>query len=131
MKLSKLMRLSGIAAAKSAGLKVKINVVALKGTNQDEIPELISWAHGEGFDLTLKAQMNTGVKVSDIVATVPADEQQTFVRREDMLNFLYLSLIFVGIYAIFVGIIVVLSLFAVQTGEVFETITATLEAPQN
>ena len=41
-------RLEGIAAAKEAGLKVKINAVALKGANEDELPDLIAWAHGEG-----------------------------------------------------------------------------------
>ena len=52
--------LDGIAAAKAAGLKVKINTVALKGINQDEIADLIAWAHGEGFDLTLIEVMPLG-----------------------------------------------------------------------
>src|SRR6185503_1222660 len=45
--------LAGIDAAQSAGLKVKINAVALKGVNEDELAELVSWAHGRGMDLTL------------------------------------------------------------------------------
>ena len=44
---------TGIDAAQAAGLKVKINTVALKGVNEDEIPTLIDWAHGRGMDLTL------------------------------------------------------------------------------
>lgn len=52
--------LVGIAAAKAAGLKVKINTVALKGLNQAEIPSLVEWAHGEGFALTLIEVMPLG-----------------------------------------------------------------------
>ena len=52
--------LEGIAAAKEAGLKVKINTVALKGINQAEIPSLIEWAHGQGFELTLIEVMPLG-----------------------------------------------------------------------
>jgi cyclic pyranopterin phosphate synthase len=52
--------LSGIDAAQEAGLKVKINVVALRGVNEDEIPSLISWAHGRGFDITLIETMPMG-----------------------------------------------------------------------
>lgn len=50
----------GIAAAKRAGLAIKINAVALKGVNDDEIPEMIRWAHGEGMDLTLIETMPLG-----------------------------------------------------------------------
>ena len=52
--------LEGIAAAKAAGLKVKINTVALKGINEAEIPDLIAWAHGQGFELTLIEVMPLG-----------------------------------------------------------------------
>src|ERR1700735_1664670 len=38
--------LAGIDAAQAAGLKIKINAVALKGVNEDEFPRLIEWAHG-------------------------------------------------------------------------------------
>src|ERR1700733_5999695 len=44
--------LDGIAAAKDAGIAVKINVVALKGVNEDEFAALVEWAHGAGMDLT-------------------------------------------------------------------------------
>ena len=52
--------LAGIAAAKSAGLQVKINAVALRGENEDEIEDLILWAHRGGMDLTLIETMPMG-----------------------------------------------------------------------
>ena len=52
--------LAGIDAAQAAGLKVKINTVALKGVNEDEFPHLIEWAHGRGMDLTLIEVMPLG-----------------------------------------------------------------------
>jgi GTP 3',8-cyclase len=45
--------LSGIDAARWAGLKVKINPVALKGVNEDDIERLMLWVHGRNLDLTL------------------------------------------------------------------------------
>src|SRR5690606_17518522 len=51
---------AGIAAAQTAGLKVKINMVALRGVNEDEIVPMIEWAHGNGFDLTLIETMPLG-----------------------------------------------------------------------
>ena len=50
----------GIDAAQAAGLKIKINAVALKGVNEDEFPRLIEWAHGRGMDLTLIEVMPLG-----------------------------------------------------------------------
>ncbi len=44
--------LDGIAAAKAAGLRVKINAVALKGFNEDEQFSLTDWCAAEGHDLT-------------------------------------------------------------------------------
>ena len=52
--------LEGIAAAKAAGLKVKINAVALKGVNEHEIADLIGWAHGQGHKITLIEVMPLG-----------------------------------------------------------------------
>ena len=52
--------LRGIAAAQRAGLAIKINAVALKGVNEDELPQLLTWAHGEGMDLTLIEVMPLG-----------------------------------------------------------------------
>src|ERR1700741_342809 len=45
--------LAGIEAARAAGLAVKINAVALKNLNEDEIPSLMQWAHGKGRAPTL------------------------------------------------------------------------------
>jgi len=52
--------LSGIEAARAAGLAVKINAVALKNVNEDEIPALMEWAHGKGMTLTLIEVMPMG-----------------------------------------------------------------------
>jgi GTP 3',8-cyclase len=52
--------LAGIDAAQAAGLKIKINAVALKGVNDDEFPQLIDWAHGRGMELTLIEVMPLG-----------------------------------------------------------------------
>jgi cyclic pyranopterin phosphate synthase len=52
--------ISGIDAARAAGLAVKINAVALKGTNEDEIEALMVWAHERGMDLTLIETMPLG-----------------------------------------------------------------------
>src|SRR5215471_15581705 len=51
---------AGIDAAAEAGLAIKINTVALKGVNEDEIPALLEWAHGNGFDFTLIETMPMG-----------------------------------------------------------------------
>jgi cyclic pyranopterin phosphate synthase len=50
----------GLAAADAAGLAVKINAVALKGINEDEIVDLMRFAHGRGYDLTLIETMPLG-----------------------------------------------------------------------
>ena len=50
----------GIEAADRAGLKIKINTVALRDGNEDEIEDLLRWAHGRGFDLTLIETMPMG-----------------------------------------------------------------------
>jgi len=50
----------GIDAADRAGLKIKINTVALRDINEDEITDLIRWSHGRGFDLTLIETMPMG-----------------------------------------------------------------------
>ncbi|HEX4043160.1 MAG TPA: GTP 3',8-cyclase MoaA [Xanthobacteraceae bacterium] len=52
--------MAGIDAAQAAGLKIKINAVALKGINDDELPGLIEWAHGRDMDLTLIEVMPLG-----------------------------------------------------------------------
>lgn len=57
--------LDGIEAASRAGLKIKINTVALKGENEAEIPTLIEWAHGQGHAITLIETMPMGDIDSD------------------------------------------------------------------
>lgn len=52
--------LEGIDAALSAGLKVKINTVALRGVNEDEIGDMVAWAHGQGMDMSLIETMPMG-----------------------------------------------------------------------
>ena len=52
--------LDGIEAAVEAGLKVKINAVALKGTNEHEIASMIEWAHARDHELTLIETMPLG-----------------------------------------------------------------------
>lgn len=52
--------LGGIRAAKEAGLRVKINTVALKDTNEAEIETLLEWCAREGHDLTLIETMPMG-----------------------------------------------------------------------
>ncbi|MER5170393.1 GTP 3',8-cyclase MoaA [Thioclava kandeliae] len=52
--------LEGLKAAKAAGLQVKINTVALKGFNEDELFDLVRWCGEEGFDLTFIEVMPMG-----------------------------------------------------------------------
>ena len=52
--------LAGIDAAQAAGLQVKINAVALKGVNDDELADMVAWAHGRGMDLTVIEVMPLG-----------------------------------------------------------------------
>ena len=52
--------LAGIDAAQAAGLKVKINAVALARDNRAELPSLVGWAHGRGLDVTLIEAMPMG-----------------------------------------------------------------------
>jgi cyclic pyranopterin phosphate synthase len=52
--------MAGIEAAERAGLAIKLNAVALKDLNEDEIEDLVRFAHGRGFDLTLIETMPLG-----------------------------------------------------------------------
>ena len=52
--------LAGIDAAHAAGLRVKINAVALKGVNEDELADMLTWAHGRGMDMTVIEVMPLG-----------------------------------------------------------------------
>jgi len=52
--------LAGIEAAREAGLKLKVNMVALKGLNEDEIATMLRWCGAQGHDLTLIETMPLG-----------------------------------------------------------------------
>jgi cyclic pyranopterin phosphate synthase len=52
--------LAGIDAAQDAGLRVKINTVALRDVNRDEIPAMLEWAHARAMDFTLIETMPLG-----------------------------------------------------------------------
>ncbi|HVL19427.1 MAG TPA: radical SAM protein, partial [Amaricoccus sp.] len=52
--------LDGLDAAVDAGLRVKINTVALKGVNEDELHDLVAWCGDRGFDLTFIEVMPMG-----------------------------------------------------------------------
>jgi len=52
--------LAGIDAALAAGIRVKLNAVALKDFNDAEIPDMLRWAHGRGMDLTVIETMPMG-----------------------------------------------------------------------
>ena len=52
--------LDGIKVAQDSGIKIKINTVALKGINDQEIPSIIKWAHSNGMDVTLIETMPMG-----------------------------------------------------------------------
>jgi cyclic pyranopterin phosphate synthase len=52
--------MAGIVAAQAAGLAIKLNAVALKGVNEDEFPDMVRFAHGQGMDLTLIETMPLG-----------------------------------------------------------------------
>jgi GTP 3',8-cyclase len=52
--------MEGLDAAQAAGLHVKINAVALKGVNEDEVETLVRWAHGRKMDMTFIEVMPLG-----------------------------------------------------------------------
>ena len=59
--------MSGIDAACRAGLKIKINTVALRDVNEAELEDILRWAHRRGFDLTLIETMPMGEVGADRV----------------------------------------------------------------
>jgi cyclic pyranopterin phosphate synthase len=72
--LSQVMR--GLDAAQAAGLKVKLNTVALARDNRAEIPAILAFAHGRGADLTLIETMPIG--------EVEQDRTDQFVSLKDV-----------------------------------------------
>src|SRR5665213_41125 len=81
--------LSGIDAAREAGLAVKINMVALRDVNDGEIPSMMEWAHSLGMGLTLIETMPMGQIDGDRVAQytplslVRADLERHYTLHED------------------------------------------------
>jgi len=75
--------LDGIDAAAEAGLKIKINMVAMRGVNDAEIPSMLEWAHGRGFGLTLIEGMPLGeVGIDRVESYLPLRElRETLGRR--------------------------------------------------
>ena len=57
--------LVGIDAAKTAGMAVKVNAVALRHDNAAELPALVQWAHAGGMDITLIETMPLGAVDED------------------------------------------------------------------
>jgi cyclic pyranopterin phosphate synthase len=67
--------LAGIDAAAAAGLAIKINMVAMRGVNDDEIDSMLAWAHGRGFGLTLIEGMPLGeVGIDRVDSYLPLKE---------------------------------------------------------
>ncbi|MES2988956.1 MAG: GTP 3',8-cyclase MoaA [Pseudomonadota bacterium] len=84
--------LAGIAAAQAAGLRVKINTVALKGLNHAEIAPMLAWCAEQGLDITLIETMPLGLIDEDRVdrflplTGVLADLQERFPLVRDAHN---------------------------------------------
>lgn len=67
--------LDGIDAAAEAGLKIKLNMVAMRGINDDEIESMLAWAHGRSFALTLIEGMPLGeVGIDRVESYLPLTE---------------------------------------------------------
>ena len=79
--------LAGIDAAARAGLRVKINTVALREVNEFEIEDILAWAHGRGFDLTLIETMPLGEVDGDRLAQyLPLSEMRARLARRFTLS---------------------------------------------
>jgi cyclic pyranopterin phosphate synthase len=75
--------LGGIGAAARAGLKIKINMVALKGINEDELAAMLRWCGSEGHDLTLIETMPLGEVEEDRTEHyLPLGEVRARLERE-------------------------------------------------
>lgn len=78
--------LEGIAAAKAAGLRVKINMVALKGVNDDEFGAMLAWCGEQKFDLCLIETMPMGEVVHRVETHLPLDGVKRDLMRDWTLN---------------------------------------------
>jgi len=80
--------MEGIDAAQKAGLRIKLNAVALKDFNDVEMPDMIRFAHGQGMDLTVIETMPMGEVEEDRterylpLAKLRADLEKQFTMSE-------------------------------------------------
>jgi cyclic pyranopterin phosphate synthase len=65
--------MDGLRAAREAGLKVKLNMVALKGVNDDEFDHAVAWCGEQGFDLVLIETMPLGEVEDRLENYLPLD----------------------------------------------------------
>jgi cyclic pyranopterin phosphate synthase len=78
---------AGLRAARAAGLAVKINAVALRGENEDELGDLLAWCGGEGFDLCLIETMPMGgVDVERVDQYLPLSVARARLRQRFTLD---------------------------------------------
>lgn len=78
--------LGGIAAAKARGFAIKINMVAMKGLNDEEIAPMFDWCLGEGFDLSLIETMPVGAISEDRTNHfLPLSEAQASIAQKHSL----------------------------------------------
>lgn len=79
--------MAGIEAAQAAGLAIKINMVAMRGVNENEIEPMMAWAHARGMELTLIEGMPLGEVGIDRVDTyLPLRELHDRLARRYMLT---------------------------------------------
>ncbi|MGB3336810.1 MAG: GTP 3',8-cyclase MoaA [Devosia sp.] len=79
--------LDGIDAAQAAGLDIKINMVAMRGVNDDEIEPMMAWAHGRGMGLTLIEGMPLGeVGIDRVDSYLPLRELHDRLARRYTLS---------------------------------------------
>ena len=79
--------LDGIAAAQDAGLQIKINMVAMRGLNEDEIEPMMAWAHDRGMGLTLIEGMPLGdVGIDRVDSYLPLRELHDRLARRYTLS---------------------------------------------
>lgn len=75
--------LAGIEAAEAAGLRIKINMVALSGVNEDEIEPMLRWCANQGHDLTLIETMPLGEIEDERAANyLPLSDVRLAIERE-------------------------------------------------
>ena len=79
--------LEGIDAAQAAGLAIKINMVAMRGVNDDEIEPMMAWAHGRDMGLTLIEGMPLGeVGIDRVDSYLPLRELHDRLARRYTLS---------------------------------------------